>query len=57
MIGHWLLNIDLALCRELALVLFFAIFVVISVRTLRMNRGTLEQHTRQALNDAQESAE
>ena len=55
MIQQVLNSIDFSLCAEIALVLFFGLFVVISVRTLLADRRTLQQYAADALEDRKEA--
>jgi hypothetical protein len=54
MIQDVLNQIDYSLCAEIALGLFFLIFVVITLKTLLSDRRTLQQYAREALRDSQE---
>lgn len=55
MIQQVLNSIDFSLCAEIALVLFFGLFVVLSVRTLLADRRTLQQYAADAIDDRKET--
>jgi phosphate/sulfate permease len=47
-------QIDLSWFAEAALLVFFAVFVVVSIKTLLSDRNKLQQHARDAITESEE---
>lgn len=57
MIHDVLRGIDYSVCSELALALFFTVFIAVTIRTLLADRAAFERHASSAINDHQEPSE
>ncbi len=54
MIQQVLQHVDFSSCAEIALALFFVIFVAITLRTLLSDRRKLQQYAQDAIHDSLE---
>jgi hypothetical protein len=57
MIQDVLRSLDYSVCREIALALFFAVFVAIGIRTVVTDRKQMQGHACRAIQDHQEPSE
>ncbi len=53
MVKQVLQQIDLSWFAEAALLVFFAVFVVVSIKTLLSDRNKLQQHARDAITESE----